>query len=72
MDFIPRHAAERIIETMEDRPVVLLNGTRQTGKSTLIKWICTRKNISYYMLDDLTILSSAKNIHAGPVRALWM
>lgn len=65
MDFIPRHAAGRIDEALEDRPVVLLNGARQTGKSTLIKWICERKNVPYKTLDDLTILSSAKNDPAG-------
>ena len=32
---IPRHATERILEGLEDTPVVYVQGVRQIGKSTL-------------------------------------
>ncbi|GAA2352195.1 ATP-binding protein [Dactylosporangium salmoneum] len=34
-DYLPRHAAELVLEALEDTRVVVLNGARQVGKSTL-------------------------------------
>lgn len=65
MDFIRRHIADQVREGLRDRPVILLNGARQTGKSTLVKWICKGRSISYLTLDDFTVLSAAKNDPAG-------
>ncbi len=36
---IPRHATERILEGLEDTPVVYVQGARQAGKSTLVQSI---------------------------------
>jgi len=36
---IRRHLTASILEALGDTPVVLLNGARQTGKSTLAQWI---------------------------------
>ena len=34
---IPRHATERILEGLEDTPVVYVQGVRQVGKGTLVR-----------------------------------
>ena len=36
----PRYAEHRLLEALEDSPVVLINGPRQCGKSTLARTIC--------------------------------
>jgi len=33
----PRHIAPFLVEALSDTPVVVLNGARQTGKSTLVQ-----------------------------------
>jgi uncharacterized protein len=45
-------------ETLQDTPLLLVNGSRQVGKSTFVK-ILLEKTHAYYTLDDPTILSSA-------------
>jgi uncharacterized protein len=39
----PRHALARLTEALADTPVVLLNGARQTGKSTLVQTLAADK-----------------------------
>ncbi len=34
---VPRHAAERVLQSLREAPVVLLNGPRQSGKTTLVR-----------------------------------
>ncbi|MFX0198759.1 MAG: ATP-binding protein [Candidatus Hodarchaeota archaeon] len=63
MKIIQRNIQNRITEALHDRPVVLLNGARQTGKSTLIQEICKQGGIPYFTLDDFTVLSA---IQADP------
>ena len=36
----PRYAEHRLLEALEDSPVVLINGPRQCGKTTLAQTIC--------------------------------
>ncbi|MEV5897234.1 AAA family ATPase [Nonomuraea fuscirosea] len=36
-DFFPRHAERTMTEALEDTRVVLINGARQCGKSTLVR-----------------------------------
>lgn len=38
--FYPRHSQPRLIETLEDSPVVLIHGPRQCGKTTLAQVMC--------------------------------
>jgi predicted AAA+ superfamily ATPase len=45
--------------------VVLLNGARQTGKTTLVQWICRHHGILYYTLDDFATLAAAENDPEG-------
>src|ERR1700753_2215446 len=37
LDFIPRHASSAIADALADTRVVLVNGARQAGKSTLVR-----------------------------------
>ena len=61
-----RNLAKNIIEALGDTPVVLLNGARQTGKSTLVQWICKNQHPAQYItLDDVSVLSAAKTDPAG-------
>ncbi len=46
-------------------PVVLLNGARQTGKTTLVKLIGQEKGYTYITFDDLHFLSLAKQDPVG-------
>jgi predicted AAA+ superfamily ATPase len=54
-----RYLDQKLLESIEDSPVVLVNGARQTGKSTLVKTLLNKTHV-YYTLDDYSILSSIK------------
>jgi len=54
---------------LADTPVVLLNGARQTGKTTLAKQICESIKGTYVTLDDAAILATALQDPAAFVRA---
>lgn len=61
-----RNITDGIVEALQDTPVVLLNGARQTGKSTLVQWICHHKHPARYLtLDDMSMLSAATADPAG-------
>lgn len=63
---IKRNITLNIIDALTDTPVVLLNGARQTGKSTLVKWLSeTHHPARYITLDDSNILSAAVADPAG-------
>ena len=51
------HAAVR--RAMADTPVVLLNGARQTGKTTLAQELATAPGSQYFTLDDAATLALA-------------
>jgi len=36
---IERHITESLLAALRDTPVVLLHGPRQSGKSTLARWV---------------------------------
>lgn len=58
---IPRHITQKVLDALFDTPVVLINGARQTGKSTLVQWIAREHYPAQYVsLDDLTVLAVAK------------
>jgi predicted AAA+ superfamily ATPase len=50
---------------LADRPVVLLHGARQTGKTTLVRAVAEDSGARYVTLDDLTMLSAARSDPAG-------
>ncbi len=62
---LARHAAARVRTALADRPVVLLHGARQTGKTTLVRALAEEVGARYVTLDDLTMLAAARGDAAG-------
>ncbi len=59
---IERKIKKRLLEAFSDSPVVLLHGARQTGKSTLVKYISENEHPAKYLtFDDATVLSAAQS-----------
>lgn len=58
-----RNIEERIERARGDSPVVLLQGARQTGKTTLVRALAQRHEppLAYVTLDDSTALAAAKD-----------
>jgi predicted AAA+ superfamily ATPase len=67
----PRFAADRVTTALKDTPVVMVNGPRQCGKTTLVREF-TNKNRTYITLDDDTVMESVRNDPSGFVRGLDM
>ena len=56
-----RNLTPNLLEALADTPVVLLNGARQVGKSTLAKQIISDEFPAHYLsFDDSTLLNAAK------------
>ena len=66
----PRHIEPLLADALADTPVVLLNGARQTGKSTLAQSFAARGGRRYLTLDDRVVLAAAKNDPTGFIAAL--
>ncbi len=63
---INRNITHHILDALSDTPVLLLNGARQTGKSTLVKTISAHSHPARYVtLDDATVLSAVKHDASG-------
>ncbi len=61
---IKRKITKALKRALADSPVVLLNGARQSGKSTLVQWLVENGYPANYLtLDDPTVLSA---IHRSP------
>ena len=56
----PRNLKPLLLEAIKDTPVILVNGARQTGKSTLVEKLYDLSEANYISLDDVTNLSPAK------------
>lgn len=56
---------------LEDTPVVVINGPRQCGKTTLVREFASRDR-NYITLDDDTVLEGIRNDPTGFVRGLDM
>lgn len=66
----PRHIQYLLDDALADTPVVLLNGARQTGKSTLVQALAARQGRRYLTLDDRVVLAAVKSDPAGFVAGL--
>lgn len=66
--FIARHLAPRVHESLQDTPVVLVNGPRQCGKTTLVRQFAD--GMDYFTLDDPAVLAAAQQDPLGFVRRL--
>ncbi len=63
---IKRYLTTRLLEALADTPVVLLNGPRQSGKSTLVQEVASHKHPAHYLtLDDATTLAGARSDPQG-------
>ncbi len=67
-----RFLQEPLLEALSDRPVVFLNGARQTGKSTLAREIVSKQQepARYLTLDDAGVLAAAGADPEGFVQGL--
>jgi len=48
----PRLVEARLQEALDDSPVVLIHGPRQSGKTTLAQHVGSRRGYAYFNLDD--------------------
>ncbi len=65
-----RHIHRLLSDALADTPVVLLNGARQTGKSTLAQSLAESQGRRYLTLDDRVVLAAAKADPAGFIAGL--
>jgi len=68
--YIPRHITAEILDALSASPAVLLNGARQTGKSTLVKEIAKQSSFEYVTLDDFTTLNAVSLDPVGYLTAM--
>src|SRR6266511_3700934 len=57
---LPRHARALVDEAMADTRVVLVNGARQSGKSTLVRLVGAAVEAEWYTFDDTDIREAAR------------
>jgi predicted AAA+ superfamily ATPase len=70
---IRRHLIDRLLDGLADTPAVLVNGARQTVKSTLVQSAeLAGQNRQYLTFDDPGILAAAKRDPNGFVAGLNM
>ncbi|MBI4517177.1 MAG: ATP-binding protein [Deltaproteobacteria bacterium] len=65
---IRRSIEGSIRQALADTPVVLLNGARQTGKTTLVRAIAEETGAQYFTFDDAATLALAAGDPAGFIR----
>jgi predicted AAA+ superfamily ATPase len=65
---IPRRIQQNAQDALSDTPVVLINGARQTGKSTLAQKI--QPGCRYLTLDDSAVLTAAQADPFGFINAM--
>jgi uncharacterized protein len=59
---LPRNLKNSLLAASKDTPVIMVNGARQTGKSTLIKGLFPQDSAPQYVtFDDLNTLGSARS-----------
>jgi hypothetical protein len=65
----PCGIVRRLQESLADTPVVLLNGPRQSGKTTLVRQFASEQR-PYLTLDDATTCAAAREDPQGFIRRL--
>jgi len=64
---------DRLVDALADTPAVLVNGARQTGKSTLVQSPeLAGQDRRYFTFDDPSILAAAMSDPSGFVAGLEM
>ena len=57
-----RHITENILKSLRNNPVVLINGARQVGKSTIVEELVKEDYKAHYIsLDDYAVLFASSN-----------
>src|SRR5882724_220838 len=64
-----RNIEPAVEAALKDTRVVLLNGARQTGKSTLVQKIAEERDARYLTLDDEAVLAVARGDPSALLRA---
>lgn len=67
---LPRLAEARLLASLADTPVVLIQGPRQCGKTTLARTVAARAGYGYITFDDDNQLRAARADPVGFVSAL--
>lgn len=68
---IRRHLTDQLLQALEDTPAVLVNGARQTGKSTLVQSAeLTKQDRQYLTFDDPGVLAAARRDPNGFIAGL--
>ncbi len=63
---ISRNITDNLMAALGDSPVVFLHGARQTGKTTLARWLSKNLHPARYLtFDDAGMLAAARNDPAG-------
>ncbi len=66
-----RNVTKDLYEALAESPVILLNGARQTGKSTLVQALLDKGQFSQYLtLDDPTVLAAVLSDPSGFISGL--
>lgn len=65
----PRNIRPRVLDALADTPVVLLNGPRQAGKTTLVRQLAGASR-RYLTLDDEATRIAAKEDPVGLIRSI--
>lgn len=68
--YIQRFIESRLVVALEDSPVVLIHGPRQSGKTTLAQKVGGDLGYAYYSFDDAVVLGAAKEDPRGFVAGL--
>ena len=61
----PRFAAPTLEDALEDSPVVLIHGPRQSGKTTLAQAVGGKRGYAYFSFDDAVALEAATTDPVG-------
>ncbi len=70
MPIYKRHIEPRLREALEDTPVVLLQGPRQCGKTTLAQMVGETDGYAYFTFDDEATKNFAEDDPAGFMNSL--
>ena len=68
--FIPRLLSPRVREALDDTPVVLIHGPRQSGKTTLARLVGEPRGYRYVSFDDDAVRAAAERDPVGFVEEL--
>lgn len=74
---VPRHAASLLQEALSDTRVVVLNGARQVGKSTLASLAVDRSRLGDRFVAGVVLHTGTQSLPFGdrmralPMAALW-